>query len=628
MRTVITMLNQAGGPFVSHAGAMLVQAGILIALIWALDHVLRRRLRASVRYGLWMLVLVKLVLSPQFSLPTGVGNWAGHLSANRSSLLPVYLAPLHSGVHAKPQPKAAGPHATASPSANPQPGAAGLHETASLDVPVRLEWPGILLAGWLAGVSVLGLALLMRAATVRRIVRDAQPAGEAMLDLLARCQRDVGLAGNVQLKLTRDVSSPAVCRVWRPVILVPKALTDGLPEDSQRAMLIHELCHIKRADPWVNLVQTLLQLFYFYNPLVWLANASVRRVREQAVDERVLVCLRGQLRCYSHTLIDIASAMTLRVRPGLCLIGVPESKTRLSERIQLMVYRPTPRSASLGYAGLITLIVLGCTLLPMAARGGANTSTPGGATVGAVFAVADAQAAEKLLGDIRAAADKMAAAFNARQLDALMSFYAPDMIDMPPGEPAIVGAEAMQKTYPPLFASGLQLRSFKLPLYKVVACGDLIYMGGLYSFTMGAPDGSNTNVDSRCGLLILQRQKDGSLKLKLEAYNRVSNPDQAADSGTSEVVRCTPDSPTLPAGAPLYDQIRDLDKRVEKMFADNKWAEALDQYADDAVLMANGGQIFMGKDALKQLFEQSGDHSPVRDIEMKFAHIEGNEQVV
>jgi beta-lactamase regulating signal transducer with metallopeptidase domain/ketosteroid isomerase-like protein len=629
MNASITMLNQAGASFVAHAGSMLVQAGVLILVLWILDRALRRHLRASLRYGLWMLVLVKLVLSPQFSLPTGVGNWAGHLSAGSGPLLPAYLAPSHSTVKAKPHRRAAVLPKVADPGVDST-GSITVSGNEVAEVPVRLGWPGMILAGWLVGVSVLGSVLLIRARSLRRIIRDAEPAGEAMVDLLARCRREVRLTAYVQLKLTRDLSGPAVCRAWRPVILVPQALTDGLPEDQQRAILIHELCHIKRLDPWVNLAQTLLQVFYFYNPLVWLANTSIRRVREQAVDERVLVCLQGQqfgpealdgLQCYSHALIDIASAMTLRARLGMGLIGVSESKTRLNERIELMLYRPTPKNAGLGIMGLAALIALGCTLLPMATAGGA-ANAPAGA-----FAPADAQTSEKLLKDIQTAADQMAAAFNAKQMDSLMSHYAPDLIVMTPGEPALVGAEAQRKAHAKAFGEGVQIRSVKLPQHRIVICGDLIYMGGLYSYTMAAPDGSSTNTDARCGVMIAQRQKDGMLKLKLEAYNRIASA-QASDPVTPEVIQCTADSPTLPANAKLYDQIRDLDRQFEKMFTDNRPMDALGQYTDDAVLMANGGQIFQGRDALKTLFEQKGDPVPVRDVELKFAHVEGNDQMV
>jgi beta-lactamase regulating signal transducer with metallopeptidase domain/ketosteroid isomerase-like protein len=619
MRSLYWLLNEAGGSFVAHAGAMFVQAGMLIVLLFCLDRLLRGRVRASVRYGLWMLILVKLVLPPQFSLPTGIGSWAGgHLSAG-SPLLPFHMVPAPSETKIRPQPGPAGPHETVGSSRSDvisDAPANGSAATAS----VRLTWRGMALAAWLAGVCFLGLGLLARAVSVRRAIRDAESPSVATSGLLASCQREVGLAAPVELKLTRDLSGPAVCRAWRPVILVPRALTDGLPEDEQRAILIHELCHIKRRDPWVNLAQTLLQVFYFYNPLVWLANASIRRVREQAVDEKVLVCLRDQLQCYSHTLIDIASAMTLRARLGMGLIGVSESKTRLNERIELMLHRPTPKQAGLGITSLAILTVLGCVLLPMSARGGANASA-------GTFAPADAQTSEKLLKEIQTTADQMTAAFNGKQTDSLMSHYAADLIVMPPGEPALVGLEAQKKVHAKVMGEGEQVRSFKLPQNKIAICGDLIFMGGLYSFTTASGNDSSTNADSRCGLMIAQRQKDGTLKLKLEAYNRISST-QAPEAVTPEVYRCTTESPTLPANAKLYDQIRSLDQQVEKMFVDKKYAEALGQYTDDAVLMAAGGQIYQGKAALKTLFEQNAERSPVRDMEMKFAHVEGNDQAV
>ncbi len=80
MNDTIVTLNRLGASFVSHAGSMFVQAGILVVLLSVLDRILRRRLRASLRYALWMLVLVKLMLPPGFSLPTGVGSWAGRVA--------------------------------------------------------------------------------------------------------------------------------------------------------------------------------------------------------------------------------------------------------------------------------------------------------------------------------------------------------------------------------------------------------------------------------------------------------------------------------------------------------------------------------------------------------------------
>src|SRR5262245_17622304 len=54
---------------------MFWQSSLLIALIYVLDLALRRKVRAAVRYALWLIVLVKLVLPPSLALPTSLAWW-------------------------------------------------------------------------------------------------------------------------------------------------------------------------------------------------------------------------------------------------------------------------------------------------------------------------------------------------------------------------------------------------------------------------------------------------------------------------------------------------------------------------------------------------------------------------
>ncbi|MHC4153888.1 MAG: hypothetical protein ACYST6_03020, partial [Planctomycetota bacterium] len=62
MDGVTTFLTSAGRSFVDFAAVMMVQSSVLIVILLALDLILRRKVRAVVRYCLWMLVLLKLVL--------------------------------------------------------------------------------------------------------------------------------------------------------------------------------------------------------------------------------------------------------------------------------------------------------------------------------------------------------------------------------------------------------------------------------------------------------------------------------------------------------------------------------------------------------------------------------------
>jgi hypothetical protein len=113
-------------------------------------------------------------------------------------------------------------------------------------------------------------------------------------------------------------------------------------------------------------VQTVLQIVYFYNPLLWLANAMIRRVREQAVDEMVMVAMGETAQQYPDTLINVARMSLSRPALGLRLIGIVESKDSLTGRIKHILNRPFPKSAKVGIVGFAVLAIMAAVLLPMA----------------------------------------------------------------------------------------------------------------------------------------------------------------------------------------------------------------------------------------------------------------------
>ena len=69
-------LNRAGNAFYCYAAGVFIQVTILIIVLFVIDLLLRKRVRSVFRYCLWLLVLVKLVLPPTISSPTGIGYWA------------------------------------------------------------------------------------------------------------------------------------------------------------------------------------------------------------------------------------------------------------------------------------------------------------------------------------------------------------------------------------------------------------------------------------------------------------------------------------------------------------------------------------------------------------------------
>jgi len=361
-------LNNVGRAFWGYAAGMFVQAGVLIVLLLIIDFLLLRRVRAALRYCLWMLVFVKLVLPPTLSLPTGVGYWCGEVLGPEQIFPQIGLSLNHTE---DAPPVIAEGLSTANLSAYLSSGAPMPVETADPAASAvssfePITWQAAVFVFWLVGVLVLSALFIQRVLFVRSLIAQSKPAGGQLLDMLRQSCRQIGIHRDVKLRLSSNTSSPAVCGLFRPTILLASALSEYLTPDKLRTVLIHELAHIKRGDLWVNSVQAFLQVIYFYNPFVWLANIIVRRIREQAVDEMVLVALGAEAKSYSNTLIDIAEMAFWKANLSLRLIGVVESKKALQRRIKHMLTRPIPKTAKLGFAGLLATIITGAVLLPMA----------------------------------------------------------------------------------------------------------------------------------------------------------------------------------------------------------------------------------------------------------------------
>ena len=349
-------LNNVGNVFCSYAASVLVQSALLVAVLFVIDLVLRRRVRAIFRYCLWLLVLVKLILPPTLSLPTGIGYWA-------PEQLPVVTSERFDEVRLE---------AMGSPAEMP---VIRLSERLSDRMPlpattdasrIPLTSQAILFLLWLLGVLAFSAVLVHKLRFINRLITRSSPGPKSLLEILEHCRSRMGVRRHVQLRLSETISSPAVCGLLRPTVLIPADLLEKLSPEGLRATLIHELAHIKRGDLWINSFQTALQVIYFYNPFVWFANSAIRKVCEEAVDETVLVALEGRAKDYSNTLIDIGE-MVFRGRGlRLHLMSVVESKKALQWRIRHMLARPIPTSARLGVVGIATLLVAAAVLLPMA----------------------------------------------------------------------------------------------------------------------------------------------------------------------------------------------------------------------------------------------------------------------
>lgn len=347
MNTIIESLNHWGEIAVSFAWPMFWQSSLLIALLLAMDFVLRNKLRATVRYALWLLVLVKLVLPPSFALATSLAWWLRPVPTASPSAQTHTFTVTHDGDPLEPFRE---PLAIIAPESVPG---------------VSVSVAGCALLAWGGIGAALLLWMLARWHRVIHDLRRSSPPPASLAALLDEAKLALGVRHNVRLRLIAQTQSPAVCGLLRPAILLPRLLVERLASAQMRAVLLHELIHLRRRDVWVNCAQALLQVVYWWHPLLWLANNRIRRAREEAVDDAVMLALRNEAETYAPTLLEVAKLALRRPLASLGLIGILESKTALRQRVERLIDFRSPSKCGLTFVSCLGILAFAAAALPM-----------------------------------------------------------------------------------------------------------------------------------------------------------------------------------------------------------------------------------------------------------------------
>ena len=135
------------------------------------------------------------------------------------------------------------------------------------------------------------------------------------------------------------LKTPCIFLIHRKyAIYITKEVSEN--KEQLNHVMLHEYCHYRHFDHIWSFVRCILLIFYWYNPLVWVAAVLSKRDAELACDAAVIEQME-QKECLSYgiTLVDIAVAQ--QKANVFCLgNGMAESKRGLKERIQCIVKKP------------------------------------------------------------------------------------------------------------------------------------------------------------------------------------------------------------------------------------------------------------------------------------------------
>ena len=169
---------------------------------------------------------------------------------------------------------------------------------------------------WFAGVLLFSLRPAGGFLILERLRRkEALPVAENLRAICLALQQRLGIDRVVCYCECLHLQAPAVVGWFRPVVLLPVTALTGLSEQQLRAVIAHELAHIKRLDCFVNLFQIAAETLLFYHPAVWWLSNRIRAERENCCDD-VAISVCGNAVEYARALTLLAER---RAAPSLAM---------------------------------------------------------------------------------------------------------------------------------------------------------------------------------------------------------------------------------------------------------------------------------------------------------------------
>ena len=185
------------------------------------------------------------------------------------------------------------------------------------------------------------------------------------------------VSGDLQRQLpvyvTDEISTPCMYGLLRPAVYI----TARTAKDAQvlDMVLRHEQTHYRHGDHIWSVVRMLCLCLHWYNPLVWAAVRLSRQDGELACDEGVLRQMGEEnRRIYGEALLILSTEHKPTLRSSLNLAtSMSGTKKQLKERLSVLVTRP--RMAA-GTAVLVFLLALGLMACTFTGRAEAHEEEP------------------------------------------------------------------------------------------------------------------------------------------------------------------------------------------------------------------------------------------------------------
>lgn len=226
----------------------------------------------------------------------------------------------------------------------------------------------VIIGVWFAGVlSLLGYIVGKRAQLLR-FHRDTEiAASDELLELVKVVSAELGLVKIPKVLVTLHPTVPFASGFLKQIVVLPSHVAQKADRQELKLILAHEMTHLRRGDTLVGLLQLVVQVIWWFHPLVYWLNREVRRVREECCDTDVVRRLNCQPARYAHCLLNMLE-LHQSLRPATELVGLSPLEVTKKRMQNIMRIRPKGRQTLPAIFSTVMLVTFALLILPASAN--------------------------------------------------------------------------------------------------------------------------------------------------------------------------------------------------------------------------------------------------------------------
>ncbi|MGV8981872.1 M56 family metallopeptidase [Clostridium sp.] len=328
-----------------------IMGSILAIAILLIKTIFRKKLSAKIHYYIWFLLILKLIIPLDFQNLLNPFNYF-NTESQKYDISSIVLHNISSGEDLKVNTN----KTLATTAVNDN------YKTPTVvNNKLGFNFKTMALIWMIGALSVLTYIIFINIMLSISIKKSPHCKMQDINEILEESKLRLKISSKIDVIYGHYLKSPAVYGIIKPKILISESIINKLSTEELKFVFLHEVTHIKRKDLIVNVVIMILQVIYWFNPIIWYSLYQFKQDCEAACDATALTVLSSrEVREYGQTILNMIKIVS---KTNLA-IGTLGFSNKYSKRRIIMISLFHKKSVICTITALCLVLAVGCSSTP------------------------------------------------------------------------------------------------------------------------------------------------------------------------------------------------------------------------------------------------------------------------